>query len=240
MVAAVAAREAAAGTIVAAAVGCVAAGTVVVATSVAESASAVVSAASVRASYVVASAVAAARSVVVVSTIVASVVVTTSVIASSIVAASSVVASVSPTASGPMRIAHSRSAVEPHVAIGAVSSVVRTVSESSTIGDVDGGTSEVVVSYTIAVEDGVVPAVSSPAYGAHEVVDCCVEPVLPVEEYVAQVLVAILPVVAEGIGGIVHGQEIVEVYLISTVVLLSCQIQLVCHLVRQEPGLLAC
>ena len=234
MVAAVAAREAAAGTIVAAAVGCVAAGTVVVATSVAESASAVVSAASVRASYVVASAVAAARSVVVASTIVTSVVVTTSVIASS------VVASVSPTASGPMRIAHSRSAVEPHVAIGAVSSVVRTVSESSTIGDVDGGTSEVVVSYTIAVEDGVVPAVSSPAYGAHEVVDCCVEPVLPVEEYVAQVLVAILPVVAEGIGGIVHGQELVEVYLISTVVLLSCQIQLVCHLVRQEPGLLAC
>lgn len=234
MVAAVAAREAAAGTIVAAAVGCVAAGTVVVATSVAESASVVSCAASVRASYVVASAVAAARSVVVASTIVTSVVVTTSVIASS------VVASVSPTASGPMRVAHSRSAVEPHVAIGAVSSVVRTVSESSTIGDVDGGTSEVVVSYAIAVEDGVVPAVSSPAYGAHEVVDCCVEPVLPVEEYVAQVLVAILPVVAEGIGGIVHGQEIVEVYLISTVVLLSCQIQLVCHLVRQEPGLLAC
>ena len=234
MVAAVAAREAAAGTIVAAAVGCVAAGTVVVATSVAESASVVSCAASVRASYVVASAVAAARSVVVASTIVASVVVATSVIASS------VVASVSPTASGPMRVAHSRSAVEPHVAIGAVSSVVRTVSESSTIGDVDGGTSEVVVSYAIAVEDGVVPAVSSPAYGAHEVVDCCVEPVLPVEEYVAQVLVAILPVVSEGIGGIVHGQEIVEVYLISTVVLLSCQIQLVCHLVRQEPGLLAC
>ena len=234
MVAAVAAREAAAGTIVAAAVGCVAAGTVVVATSVAESASVVSCAASVRASYVVASAVAAARSVVVASTIVTSVVVTTSVIASS------VVASVSPTASGPMRVAHSGSAVEPHVAIGAVSSVVRTVSESSTIGNVDGGASEVVVSYTIAVEDGVVPAVSSPAYGAHEVVDCCVEPVLPVEEYVAQVLVAILPVVAEGIGGIVHGQEIVEVYLISTVVLLSCQIQLVCHLVRQEPGLLAC
>lgn len=234
MVAAVAAREAAAGTIVAAAVGCVAAGTVVVATSVAESASVVSCAASVRASYVVASAVAVARSVVVVSTIVTSVVVTTSVIASS------VVASVSPTASGPMRVAHSRSAVEPHVAIGAVASVVRAVSESSTIGDVDGGTSEVVVSYTIAVEDGVVPAVSSPAYGAHEVVDCCVEPVLPVEEYVAQVLVAILPVVSEGIGGIVHGQEIVEVYLISTVVLLSCQIQLVCHLVRQEPGLLAC
>ena len=234
MVAAVAAREAAAGTIVAAAVGCVAAGTVVVATSVAESASVVSCAASVRASYVVASAVAAARSVVVASTIVTSVVVTTSVIASS------VVASVSPTASGPMRVAHSRSAVEPHVAIGAVSSVVRTVSESSTIGNVDGGASEVVVSYTIAVEDGVVPAVSSPAYGAHEVVDCCVEPVLPVEEYVAQVLVAILPVVSEGIGGIVHGQEIVEVYLISTVVLLSCQIQLVCHLVRQEPGLLAC
>ena len=234
MVAAVAAREAAAGTIVAAAVGCVAAGTVVVATSVAESASVVSCAASVRASYVVASAVAVARSVVVVSTIVTSVVVTTSVIASS------VVASVSPTASGPMRVAHSGSAVEPHVAIGAVASVVRAVSESSTIGDVDGGTSEVVVSYTIAVEDGVVPAVSSPAYGAHEVVDCCVEPVLPVEEYVAQVLVAILPVVSEGIGGIVHGQEIVEVYLISTVVLLSCQIQLVCHLVRQEPGLLAC
>lgn len=202
------------------------AGTVLIASvSVVASAGTIpVSATGVRASEVIAS--------VVVGPVVAS--------GSAVVASASVVAAFTPSASGrAMCISHSGTVVEPHVAIGAVASVVRAMSEASAIGDIDAGASEVVVTVAIAIEDGVVPAISRPSYGTQEVVNCCEEPVLPVEEHVAQILVAVLPVVAECVGRIVYGQEIVEVYLVGTVVLLSCEVQLVCHLVRQEPSLLA-
>ena len=137
-----------------------------------------------------------------------------------------------------MRVAHARSVVEVHSVVGAHAAVVVTMPESATIGQVDGGTAEVVVAVAVAVEDGIVPTISGPPDGTQEVVNGIVEAILPVEEHVAKVFVSPVPVIAGCVRGIVDVEEVVEVDLIGAIVLLACQVQLVSHLVGKEPSLL--
>lgn len=63
--------------------------------------------------------------------------------------------------------------------------------------------------------------------------------VLPVKEDVAEVEVALPPVCAVEVVWRVDAHQVVQVHFISGVVLCLGQVQLVCHLVRQEQSLVA-
>lgn len=110
---------------------------------------------------------------------------------------------------------------------------------AAVVGDVDVGTCVVVIAYAVVVVDGVVPACGVPAHGTVEVVECAEQVVLPVEEYAAEVDVAVLPVGACDVGGAVEAHEVVEVDLVGAVVLLGGEVELVGHFVGDEPCLLA-
>ena len=137
-----------------------------------------------------------------------------------------------------VRRAHARTVGGAIVAIGTVA-VMAATPVASVVTMVYAGTAEVVVAVAIAVEDGVVPAVYLPAQGAEEVIDGGVEVILPVEQDVADVLVAIAPTYAIEVGGRTHAKEVVEVDLINLVILVLRKVQFVGHLVREEVGVVA-
>ena len=137
-----------------------------------------------------------------------------------------------------VRRAHARTVGGAIVAIGTVA-VMSATPVATVVAVVDAGTAEVIVAVAIAVEDGVVPAVYLPAQGAEEVIDGGVEVILPVEQDVADVLVAIAPTYAIEVGGRTHAKEVVEVDLINLVILVLRKVQFVGHLVREEVGVVA-
>ena len=63
---------------------------------------------------------------------------------------------------------------------------------------------------------------------------------LPRIEYIAQVQVAALPVGAEHITAARDAHQVVQVDFVGCLILRVSQVQLVCHLVGEEQGLLAC
>ena len=110
----------------------------------------------------------------------------------------------------------------------------------SAIGHVEVGISEVeIVTVRVAEIDAEVPVTSLPVQGTVEI-GCCHKGVpLPVVKDIAHVEVATLPVGAEHICTSCDTHEVVEVDLIRSLILLFGQIQLVCHLVGEEQGLVA-
>lgn len=63
--------------------------------------------------------------------------------------------------------------------------------------------------------------------------------VLPVEQDVAQVEVALPPVCLIEVVGRVYAHQVVQVHLVGCVILLFGEVQLVCHLVGEEQSLFA-
>ena len=105
----------------------------------------------------------------------------------------------------------------------------------TTIGIVEVRTAEIeVVTIRIAGVDTEVPVTSFPVKRTIEIGSSDKSIPLPVEEYIAQVQVAALPVGSEHISTARDSHQVVEVDFVACLILLICQIQLVGHLVGQE------
>ena len=119
--------------------------------------------------------------------------------------------------------------------------VVHPPAVASTIGNIEAGTTEVeVVTMRVAGIDTEVPIAGFPEQGTVEVGSCAEQIPLPREQNIAQIQVAALPIRAEHIVLAGDSHEVIEVYLVGSLILSIAQIQLVSHLVGEEEGLFTC
>ena len=98
----------------------------------------------------------------------------------------------------------------------------------------------IIMSGTVVVANGEVPASFEPFYRAQEIVDCGIEPVLRVLENVVKVVVAVGPICAVGLRFTVDAEEIIEIGLINLLVLPTIEAEFISHLVCEIKSLLAC
>ena len=110
---------------------------------------------------------------------------------------------------------------------------------SAAIAYVDVGTMVEEVAIGVVAIDGEGPYTAVPEQRVEEIVGGCEDGVLPVEEYVAQVGVAIAQVSAIDIVGSLHAHQVVEIDLVAVLILLVVEVELVGHLVGEEESLLA-
>lgn len=97
-----------------------------------------------------------------------------------------------------------------------------------------------VVAVRIACVDAEVPQTVAEVERTIEVAGGAVCAILPVEEHVAEVHVTIAPVRSVEVVVCVYADEVVEVYLVSRLILVVCEIEFIRHLVCEEQCLLAC
>lgn len=117
-------------------------------------------------------------------------------------------------------------------------SVVRAMCPNAAVPSViAAGTSVVVVTAMVVIPEGEVPCVVTTDDGTIEVLRGTVEAPLPIEEDVAEVSVAIVPVVVEGVGT-AHIHEVLKIDLIYQIVLLGSKVELVGHLVGEVVSVL--
>ena len=98
---------------------------------------------------------------------------------------------------------------------------------------------EEVVAVRIAGVDGEVPVAVGPVERAIEVGGCAKRLILPVQEDVEEVEIAVCPVDAIEVIIGVDAHQIVEIYLICCLILVVGKVQFVSHLVRKEESLVA-
>lgn len=125
------------------------------------------------------------------------------------------------------------------VIIGTVSgfSVCPTI---ATVTHVSHGALIIIMSGTVVVANGEVPATIEPFYRAQEIVDCGIEPVLRILENVVKVVVAVGPICAVGLRFTVDAEEIIEIGLINLLILPTIEAEFISHLVCEIKSLLAC
>ena len=95
------------------------------------------------------------------------------------------------------------------------------------------------VAVGIVAIDGERPSTTVPKKRMEEVVGRSEDAVLPVEEDVTQVGIAVDEIVAVDIIGRLHTEQIVEVDLVAIFVLLVVEVELIRHLIGEEQSLLA-
>lgn len=98
----------------------------------------------------------------------------------------------------------------------------------------------IIMSGTVVVANGEVPATIEPFYRAQEIVDRGIEPVLRFLEYVVKVVVAVGPICAVGLRFTVDAEEIIEIGLINLLILPTIEAEFISHLVCEIKSLLAC
>ena len=98
----------------------------------------------------------------------------------------------------------------------------------------------IIMSGTVVVANGEVPASFEPFYRAQEIVDRGIEPVLRFLEYVVKVVVAVGPICAIGLRFTVDAEEIIEIGLINLLILPTIKAEFISHLVCEIKSLLAC
>ena len=115
------------------------------------------------------------------------------------------------------------------------SSAVHAPTVSSTINVPEVRASEIeVVTIGVAGVDAEVPVTGFPVEGAIEVGGCNIHVVLPVEQDVTQVEVALCPVGTIEVGLRVDAHQVVEIHFVGGLVLLLGEVQFVRHLVGEE------
>lgn len=82
-----------------------------------------------------------------------------------------------------------------------------------------------------------VPIACVPVEWTIEITGVAVHAILPIEQNVTQVQVAALPVEAVQVVIVVDAHQVVEVDFVCSLILVIGEVELVCHLVRQEQGL---
>lgn len=110
----------------------------------------------------------------------------------------------------------------------------------ATVTHVSHGALIIIMSGTVVVANGEVPATIEPFYRAQEIVDCGIEPVLRFLEYVVKVVVAVGPICAVGLRFTVDAEEIIEIGLINLLILPTIKAEFISHLVCEIKSLLAC
>ena len=98
----------------------------------------------------------------------------------------------------------------------------------------------VVVAIGVAGIDAEVPVTCVPIEWTVEVTGCTIGRILPVEQNITEIKVTMRPIGSIQVVVTVDTHQVVEVYLVGGLVLILCEVQLVCHLVREEQGLLTC
>ena len=120
------------------------------------------------------------------------------------------------------------------------SAAVHSPTVTASVYGIEVRTSEVeVVAVGIAGVDAEVPVASVPIERTVEIGGCQIGAVLPVEQDITQVEVALCPVDSVEICLSVHAHQIVEVDLVCSLVLLLGEVQFIGHFVGEEQGLLA-
>lgn len=110
----------------------------------------------------------------------------------------------------------------------------------ATVTHVSHGALIIIMSGTVVIANGEVPATIEPFYRAQEIVDCGIEPVLRFLEYVVKVVVAVGPICAVGLRFTVDAEEIIEIGLINLLILPTIEAEFISHLVCEIKSLLAC
>ena len=99
---------------------------------------------------------------------------------------------------------------------------------------------EEIVAVRVAGVDTEVPVAGIPVERTVEICRGNVCAILPVEQYVAQVEVALTPIVTVEVVVCIDTHEVVEVYLVGSLILCVTEIKFIRHLVGEEQSLLAC
>ena len=99
---------------------------------------------------------------------------------------------------------------------------------------------EEIVAVWVAGVDTEVPVAGIPVERTVEIGCSNVCAILPVKQYVAQVEVALTPVVTVEVVVCIDTHEVVEVYLVGSLILCIAEIKFIRHLVGEEQSLLAC
>lgn len=110
----------------------------------------------------------------------------------------------------------------------------------ATVTHVSHGALIIIMSGTVVIANGEVPATIEPFYRAQEIVDCGIEPVLRFLENVVKVVVAVGPICAVGLRFTVDAEEIIEIGLINLLILPTIEAEFISHLVCEIKSLLAC
>ena len=137
-------------------------------------------------------------------------------------------------------VAHAASSGKVHSVVGARIVMAAPAPPMATVAHINSRAVKIVVPISVVVADGVVPSGAYPADGAEKIVDGAEEVVLPVEKYAAQVRIAVFPIISCAVGSRADAHEVVQVDFISSVVLLRCEVEFVCHFICKEPCPLAC
>lgn len=122
------------------------------------------------------------------------------------------------------------------VSVGAV----QMPSMSASICSIEVWTSEVEeIAVRINAVDAKVPESCVPIERTVEVRGCYIGIPLPIKQYVAQVEVTTFPVSAEDVVATCYSHQIVEVYLVGSLILLVGEVQFIRHLIGEEQGFIA-
>ena len=124
---------------------------------------------------------------------------------------------------------------------GSVETMVEIVaSVAPTIAPEHAGMIVVEIAYAVVAIDGEVPGSTQPGDRVEEVVGCCENVPLPVEQDMAQVGIAVGQVVAVNDVFLCRQVEkVIEIDFVAVVVLLVVEVQFISHLVREETGFFA-
>ena len=129
-----------------------------------------------------------------------------------------------------------RTAVEVTVLVGA-GRVMRTANPVGTVeGVVDGRRCVVASAHSIMVVDGEDPSAAQPAQRQGEVGQRGVKVVLPLGEHAAQVGIAVAVIGAKAVALSANVHKVSQVDFVGAFILLRSEVQLIRHLVGQEPG----
>ena len=146
-------------------------------------------------------------------------------------------------------IAHTKASQVVGVAVNSTESAsviptmtaVHSPTVASTIGYIEVRTSEIeITAVRIAGVDSEVPETSIPVEGTIEVGSIHKSTILPVEQDVTEIEVASCPVCAVQVVNSLYTHQIVEIDFICCLILILCEVQFVCHLVREEQCLVTC
>lgn len=132
------------------------------------------------------------------------------------------------------------SRASPGTTVVPTGSAVHSPTVSAAIAYVERRASEVeVVAMWVASVDAEVPITCVPIEWAIEIGSVHKCAVLPIEQDIAQVEVALGPIVTKEIAMVVDAHQIIEVDLIGGFILVVSEVELVCHLVGEKESLVA-
>lgn len=138
------------------------------------------------------------------------------------------------------RASQARSVPRLEMAVGAGVAVSAPTPVVTDIGDVDCRACEVEEATAVVFEYRQIPSGVQPTDGTEEVVERGVERILPWQQDAFEVGVAVSPIAPRAVVRGLDAHQVVKIDLVSLVILLLGEVELVGHLVGQVPRPIAC